>query len=62
MENNKNKPNMKISSPNDQKHRNTSFVKSFVRIVGYILIPYYLPLAISILVISELIGVIEELV
>ena len=53
---------MKISSPNDQKHRNTSFVKSFVRIVGYILIPYYLPLTISILVISELIGVIEELV
>lgn len=62
MENNKNKPNMKITPPNDQKHRNTSFVKSFVRIVGYILIPYYLPLAISILVISELIGVIEELV
>ena len=39
-----------------------SFVKSAIRIVGYISIPYSLPMAVSVLVASEVVGIIEELV
>lgn len=48
--------------PNPKKHKIISFIKSGVRILGYTLIPYYLTLAVTILVISEFIGIIEEMV
>lgn len=48
--------------PNQKRHRYVSFIKSGVRIVGYLLIPFSLPLAAGILVLSEIIGIIEELV
>ena len=48
--------------PNQKWHQIVSFIKSGVRIVGYILIPYDLVIAASVLVFSEVIGIIEELV
>jgi len=51
-----------FESPNPQNHKIISFIKSGVRILGYTLIPFYIELAVTILVISEFIGIIEELV
>ena len=48
--------------PNQKWHQIVSFIKSGVRIVGYILIPYDLVVAASVLVFSEIIGIVEELV
>jgi len=58
-----------LSTPNDiqdypdaKKHQIVSFIKSGIRIFGYILIPFNLLAAASVLVISEVIGIYEELV
>jgi len=48
--------------PNQKWHQIISFVKSGVRIVGYAIIPFDLVVAATVLVFSELIGIIEELV
>ena len=48
--------------PNQKWHQIVSFIKSGVRILGYVLIPYSLPIAAGVLIFSELIGIIEELV
>ena len=48
--------------PDAKKHQIVSFVKSGIRIVGYCLIPFNLFAAALILVISEVVGIIEELV
>ena len=48
--------------PNQKWHRYVSFIKSGIRILGYVLIPYSLPIAAGVLIFSELIGIIEELV
>lgn len=48
--------------PDARKHQIVSFIKSGVRILGYLLIPYNLLLAAGVLVLSEIIGIIEELV
>lgn len=48
--------------PNQKLHRNISFTKSVVRIIGYFALPFNLMLAMSILLFSELLGVLEELV
>ncbi len=48
--------------PNQKWHKIISFIKSGIRIVGYILIPFDLVIAASVLVISEFIGIVEELV
>lgn len=42
-------------------HQQISFIKSFVRIIGYVLLGFYLLPAMITLIISELIGVWEEL-
>jgi len=47
---------------NQKWHQIISFIKSGVRIVGYCFIPYNLVLATVLLVLSEVIGVVEELV
>ena len=39
-----------------------SFAKSAVRIVGYLFIPFNISVAVTLLVVSEAIGIIEELV
>ena len=48
--------------PNQYWHRIISFVKSGIRILGYAFIPFDLMVATMILVISEVIGIVEELV
>jgi len=48
--------------PNQKWHQIISFIKSGVRIVGYCFIPYNLIVATTLLVVSELIGIIEEIV
>ena len=51
-----------LNYPDAKKHQIVSFIKSGIRILGYILIPFDLLWAAGILVISELVGIIEELV
>ena len=48
--------------PNQKWHQIISFVKSGVRIVGYGFLPFNLIIAAGILILSEIIGIIEELV
>jgi len=48
--------------PNQKWHQIVSFIKSGVRILGYLLIPFSLPIAAGVLIFSEIIGIIEELV
>ena len=56
-------PVKNISQMPDQKwHRIVSFVKSGVRILGYCFIPFNLIIATILLIISEVVGIIEELV
>ena len=48
--------------PDQKWHRRISFIKSGIRIAGYFAIPFNIPAAVSLLVISEVVGIIEELV
>ncbi len=48
--------------PDAQKHQIISFVKSAIRIVGYGFLPYSLEIATIILILSEIVGIVEELV
>ena len=48
--------------PNQKWHQIISFIKSAIRIVGYILIPFNIFWAAGIFIISEVIGIVEELV
>ena len=48
--------------PDPKLHQLISFVKSGVRIVGYCFIPYNLGVAAIMLILSEIVGIIEELV
>ena len=48
--------------PDARKHQIISFIKSGVRILGYGLLVINLPIAVSVLILSEVIGIIEELV
>ena len=48
--------------PNQKWHQIISFIKSGIRIIGYIIIPFDLVIAASVLVVSEIIGIVEELV
>jgi len=51
-----------INMPNQYWHRIISFVKSGVRLIGYAFIPFDLMVATMILIFSEVIGIVEELV
>ena len=48
--------------PDAKKHQLISFIKSGVRIIGYILIPFDIGAAVALLVVSEVIGILEEMV
>ena len=48
--------------PDQKLHQMVSFFKSGVRIAGYFFIPFNLVAAIALLILSEVVGVIEELV
>jgi hypothetical protein len=51
-----------MNHPDPKKHKMLSFTKSFIRMIGYILLPYDMILASIVLLISEFIGVWEETV
>ena len=48
--------------PNQKWHKIMSFIKSSIRITGYILIPFDLVTAAIVLILSEIVGILEELV
>ena len=48
--------------PDPKLHQQISFFKSGVRIIGYFFIPFSLITATTLLILSEVIGIIEELV
>ena len=48
--------------PDQKWHRRISFIKSGIRIAGYVLIPFNLIIATVVLVVSEVVGIVEELV
>jgi hypothetical protein len=48
--------------PNQKWHKYISFIKSGIRILGYSFIPFNLAISTIILIFSEVIGIIEEMV
>ena len=48
--------------PNQKWHKIMSFIKSGIRIAGYILIPFNLDIAAIVLIFSEIVGIVEEMV
>ena len=50
-----------MKQPDPKLHQYISFLKSGIRILGYITLPFNLALAAVILILSELIGIVEEL-
>jgi len=48
--------------PDAKKHQIVSFIKSAIRILGYVAIPIDMALAAGILIVSEIVGIVEELV
>ena len=48
--------------PNQKWHRRVSFIKSGIRILGYCFIPFNLITATILLIVSEGVGIFEELV
>ena len=51
-----------MKHPDPKLHQLISFIKSGIRIAGYICIPFSMIAAVILLVISEVIGIVEELV
>lgn len=59
------KPSIEIDGqkiPDPRLHQIISFVKSGIRLVGYAFIPFDLVIATGVLILSEVIGIVEELV
>lgn len=48
--------------PDPKLHQTISFIKSAIRIAGYIFIPFNLLFAAILLILSEVVGIVEELV
>jgi hypothetical protein len=48
--------------PNQKWHKIISFIKSGIRILGYAIIPFDLVIATGVLILSEVVGIVEELV
>ena len=51
-----------MNQPDTKLHHQISFIKSGLRIAGYIAIPFTIKIAVVLLVISEVVGIVEELV
>tara|TARA_B100001094_G_scaffold331866_1_gene401689 strand:- start:394 stop:549 length:156 start_codon:yes stop_codon:yes gene_type:complete len=51
-----------MKQPDPKLHQLISFIKSGIRIIGYFLIPVNLFYAALVLILSEAVGIIEELV
>ena len=52
----------KVKYPDAKKHQIISFIKSGIRILGYALLPFHLVASVIFLILSEIIGIYEELV
>jgi hypothetical protein len=48
--------------PNQKWHKIMSFIKSGIRITGYALVPFDLVTSAVVLILSEIVGILEELV
>ena len=48
--------------PDARKHQLISFVKSGIRILGYGFLPFNIDVAVTLLVVSEAVGILEEMV
>ena len=48
--------------PDPKLHQIISFVKSGIRIIGYMFIPFNISVAVTLLIVSEAVGIVEELV
>ena len=48
--------------PDARNHQMISFIKSGIRILGYIFLPFDLTIAMGVLIFSEIVGIVEELV
>ena len=48
--------------PDAKKHQIISFVKSGIRIIGYGFIPFNIGVAVTLLIVSEAVGILEEMV
>ena len=48
--------------PDARKHQIISFVKSGIRIIGYMFIPFNISVAVTLLIVSEAVGILEEMV
>jgi|TARA_R100001509_G_C4793875_1_gene190723 hypothetical protein len=48
--------------PDPKLHQQLSFIKSAIRLIGYAFLPFNMYIAMGVLVLSEVIGIIEELV
>ena len=55
-------PNEPLNYPDARKHQLVSFIKSGIRILGYCFIPFSLVTSAILLILSEIVGIIEELV
>ena len=53
---------MKQQLPDARKHQQISFIKSGIRILGYGALWYSLDIAVILLILSEIVGIGEELV
>jgi len=51
-----------MNQPDPLLHQRLSFVKSSIRIVGYAFLPFNLLIAAGVLILSEVVGIVEELV
>lgn len=48
--------------PDARKHQLVSFLKSGIRLLGYVFLPFDIVVAVTLLIVSEVVGIIEELV
>jgi len=55
-------PSLPANYPDAKKHQIVSFIKSGIRILGYCFIPFNLVVSAILLILSEIVGIIEELV
>jgi hypothetical protein len=56
------KPKSTQNIPDPKKHQIISFIKSGIRILGYFILPFDLLIGAGVLILSEIVGVYEELV
>jgi hypothetical protein len=55
--------NVKLDKiPDPKKHQTISFIKSGIRILGYFLLPFNILIGAGVLILSEIVGIYEELV